>query len=296
MYGLPAGVATFGLVTWLIYGFPADPLQPFSQLSVGLAQLLEHNAGGHIAFFWGRISFTGHWLFFPTALLLKTPLPFLCLVAFGAFVILRHHRQDWRYWVPLASAAAMLSIAMLSRINLGVRYLLPLYPLAAMIAGLGAGRLVTVRSPARLGLLGLLLVGQLAAPALSWPDYLVYFNLLAGREPQRLLVDSDLDWGQDVNRVAPELRCRGIAQVATALHTNADLSRQGFPPYTELDGYEPTTGWIVISLTRLAFGSGPPPFDGYRWLERHAPVALIGKTVRLYYIDPATPVSGAEAK
>ncbi len=48
---------------------------------------------------------------------------------------------------------------------------------------------------------------------------------------------------------------------------------------------EPTTGWIVISLTRVAFGTAAPPFDGYRWLERYTSVAMIGKTVRLYYIE-----------
>ena len=42
--------------------------------------------------------------------------------------------------------------------------------------------------------------------AANFPDHLAYFNVLAGAEPEHLLVDSDLDWGQDVNRVASELR------------------------------------------------------------------------------------------
>ena len=89
-----------------------------------------------------------------------------------------------------------------------------------------------------------------------------------------------------MNRIAAELRRRDIGQVATALHGNADLSRHGFPNFSEMEWDEPTTGWIVISLTRWAFGTAAPPFDGYGWLERYAPVALIGKTVRLYYVPP----------
>ena len=43
----------------------------------------------------------------------------------------------------------------------------------------------------------------------------------------------------------------------------------------------------MISLTQWAFGTNPPPFDGYAWLKALDPVAMIGKTVRLYYVDPA---------
>jgi hypothetical protein len=54
-----------------------------------------------------------------------------------------------------------------------------------------------------------------------------------------------------------------------------------------LDWYQPATGWIVISLTQWAFGANPAPYDGYAWLKSFDPVATIGKTVRLYYVDPA---------
>jgi hypothetical protein len=129
-------------------------------------------------------------------------------------------------------------------------------------------------------------MGQVVISAAAHPDYIPYFNFLAGREPERLLVDSDLDWGQDVNRVAAELRVRGVRHVAAALQGNADLSRYGFPSFNDLEYAEPTTGWIVISATQFAFGTSAPPFDGYRWLQAFEPVAIIGKTVRLYYIDP----------
>ena len=284
--GLPGGILAFCFVLWLVYGGPADPLHPFEQLFAGVREVLEHNAKGHISFFCGQISFAGHWLFFPTALLIKTPVFALLLAAVGAIVILRRHRRDWRYAMVLGSAGAILGIAMLGRIDLGVRYVLPLYPLTAIIAGIGAAGVASRRSWVGSGMVGCLMLGQAAVAAASWPDYLPYFNVLAGSHPERLLVDSDLDWGQDVNRVAAELQRRGIRDVATALHGNADLSRHGFPRYTELEWDEPATGWIVVSQTRWSFGTGAPPFDGYRWLKRYAPVSMIGKTVRLYYIDP----------
>jgi hypothetical protein len=284
LLGLAAGIGTSALAIYLVYGCPADPTQPFRQLSAGVTEVLEHNAKGHVSFFCGLASFSGNWLFFPTALAVKTPLPFLCLFGVAAFVILRDLRQDWRYLTPLASAAALLGIAMLSHLNLGSRYLLPLYPLMAIVAGTGAAHLLRIKNWGY-ALVGGLLIGQVSTSVAAGPDYLAYFNPLAGAHPEKLLVDSDLDWGQDVNRVATELQKRGITQVATALHSNADFSRHGFPPYSEMEWDEPATGWIAISLTRLAFGQSAPPFDGYRWLERYTPVATIGKTVRLYHIE-----------
>lgn len=282
--GLCAAIAGSALVIWLMYGCSSDPVQPFRQLSAGVAEVLAHNAKGHISFFCGQISFTGSWFFFPTALLMKTPLPFLFLFGFGVLAIFQHHRHDWRYLGPLASAAVIVIVAMISRLNLGSRYILPFYPLAAIVAGIGARQLLN-RSWVGHGVIGVFVAGQILVSVNTGPDYLAYFNPIAGSHPEKVLVDSDLDWGQDINRVAVELQRRGIKQVATALHNYADLSQHGFPAYSEMEWDEPSTGWVVISLTRWAFGTAEAPFDGYRWLERYTPVAIIGKTVRLYYIE-----------
>ena len=285
LLALSLPVGAFALTIWIVYGCPSDPLLPLRHLWAGVQELARNNTTGHEAFFWGEVGGRGWWLFFPTAFLVKTPLPFIMLSGYGAVHLVREHRQQWRRLVPLASAAAMLLVAITSDINLGVRYILTVYPMLAIVAGIGAAHLWAVRSSiARAGVV-LLLAGQIAVSVLAHPDYLAYFNLLAGPRPERLLVDSDLDWGQDVNRVATELHARGIHQVAAALHGNADLRRHGFPPFTELQWHERVSGWIVISLTQLSFGTSAPPYDGFRWLQAFEPVATIGKTVRLYYLD-----------
>jgi hypothetical protein len=282
-----AGIAAFGVTVWVVYGYPSDPFQPFYHLWAGIEEAAEHNARGHQSFFCGQVSNKGHWLLFPVVLLVKTPLPFLVLAAFGTLVVLRQRRQEWRCLIPLACVMAVLTVATFSRIQLGVRYILPLYPMLAMTAGIGAASLFASRSIKSWALLTLLIFGQLGVSVANFPDYLAYFNVLAGADPERLLVDSDLDWGQDVDRVATELRARGIGRVFTALQATADLSRHGFPAHGDLDWYQPATGWIVISLTQWAFGTNPPPYDGYAWLTALDPVETIGKTVRLYYADPS---------
>jgi hypothetical protein len=284
-------MAAFGLAVWVVYCCPADPLQPFQQLWAGIEEVAQHNARGHDSFFCGRVSREGHWLFFPTVLLVKTPLPFLVLSGVGTLIVLRQHRREWRYLIPVAGVMAILAVAMASRIDLGVRYILPLYPMLAMIAGIGARSLFVTRSIRSCILLTVLIIGQLSVVAMNFPDYLAYFNVFAGAEPERLLVDSDLDWGQDVNRVAAELQARRIGRVFAALQGSLDLSRHGFPAHGDLDWHQPATGWIVISLTQWAFGTNPPPYDGYAWLKAFAPVATIGRTVRLYYVDPSNPAA-----
>jgi hypothetical protein len=111
-----------------------------------------------------------------------------------------------------------------------------------------------------------------------------YFNQLAGRQPERVLLDSDLDWGQDLGRLADTLRARGVPQLWIAYHGTVDLSRQWLPPYTELPPDQPVTGWIAASLFRLALGSPGGPIDAYAWLRPYQPVARVGHSILLYYI------------
>jgi hypothetical protein len=116
------------------------------------------------------------------------------------------------------------------------------------------------------------------------PDYLPYFNQLAGGHPERILLDSDLDWGQDLGRLADTLRSRGVPYVWIAYHGKVDLSRQGLPPFTELPPEQPVTGWVAASLFSLALGEQGGPIDSYAWLRPYQPVARVGHSILLYYI------------
>ena len=42
---------------------------------------------------------------------------------------------------------------------------------------------------------GLLVAWMLLSVAIHHPNYLAYFNELAGKNPQNILVDSNYDWG-----------------------------------------------------------------------------------------------------
>ena len=124
---------------------------------------------------------------------------------------------------------------------------------------------------------------MLVTSARTWPDYLAYFNPVAGSHPERLLVDSNLDWGQDLYRLADTVRARRIDSIRVHYFGSSQLSSVGLTNARRLARDERTTGWVAASETFLA---GVWSDTSLRWLARRTPVARIGPSMRLYYIAP----------
>lgn len=280
-------IGSFLLTVWVVFGCQTDPLYGIVSLAHGVGELLAFAGHGEPAYFLGEINAHGSWAFFPVLLLVKSPLPFLLAVAIGTVVLLRRQRRDWRRMAPLVGAVAIIASVMPSTINMGLRHVLPALPLLAVVAGVGLGRLLAgpLVSP-RAALAALIAVWLVGETAVTAPNYLSYFNQLAFGEPQRIVVGSDLDWGQDVKPLIAALKKRQVTRVHLALHTSSDLRKHDVPPFETMYPGEPTTGWIAISEQIRAFYCG-----GYRWLDAYQPVARIGSSIRLYYVagPPAPP-------
>jgi 4-amino-4-deoxy-L-arabinose transferase-like glycosyltransferase len=255
----------------------------------GIVAVKAHNDTGHRSYLLGRVSLDGWWYFYLVTLAVKTPLP---LLVGGPLGLAWLARTGWRARDGWALAPAVLVLAILtfasafSRINIGVRHVLILYPFLA----LGAAYLLTrtwrvlaaVRDRrARLAgraALGILMLWQLSTLWRAYPDYLPYFNE-AVRYPQRVLVDSDLDWGQDLKRLEIRARALSIPQLHLAYLGTADLSREALPPLEMLKPRQPVSGWVAISA--LARTRNP---NDYLWLDGYTPLERIGKSIDLYYI------------
>jgi hypothetical protein len=270
-----------GATIWLVYGCSADPLDGFKELALGIRDLVAFSADGAPSYFLGEIRSHGWWTFFPVLLLVRTPLPFLLAVGYGVAVMVRHDRADWRRMAPLVAATAMLAAVLPSPINIGLRHILPIYGLLGIVAARGLAHLldrVRLGGPGPLAA-ALVLGGHIACSLAAHPDYLAYFNALAGEEPERIVVGSDLDWGQDVRRLAETLAERHIERPSIAVHTSADIRRQGIPDFNLLYPYERATGWVAISAEMRQFYCA-----GYRWLDAYPVVERIGRSIKLYHI------------
>jgi hypothetical protein len=159
------------------------------------------------AFLMGEYSETGWRHFFIITFLVKTPIPFILLLIIGA-VFTR------RYGAGLAAEGMLLLpvgfywlFAIMGNLNIGNRHLLPVYPLLIVFTS-KVGRVFDSWRPRRLALaLSLLVAWNAVETALIYPHFLTYFNQIAGgpRNGHRWLVDSNLDWGQDLKGLAKYL-------------------------------------------------------------------------------------------
>jgi hypothetical protein len=255
----------------------------------GLVAVEAHNNTGHLSYLLGQVRTDGWWYFYLVALAVKTPLPLLLAGPLGLVWMAAQgsgRGDPWRV-APLLIAASLLAFASgFSHINIGIRHVLILYPFLALggaYAGMRAWRAAAglkaprARLAARTALLALL-TWQMSTLVSAYPDYLPYFNA-AVRHPERVLVDSDLDWGQDLYRLEQRAAQLQIAHLHLAYRGTADLSREPLPPFDVLPPHHPQSGWVAVSLlarTRAA--------DDYAWLDTWQPVEHIGKTIDLYYI------------
>jgi 4-amino-4-deoxy-L-arabinose transferase-like glycosyltransferase len=272
-------------MAYLIADSPVFPLKDFF---IGIWYQMKHNERGHKTYLLGEYSTHGWWYFFPVVFLIKTPLGFLVFAAIGSIVsaIKSIRMKRWQFFVPLLSATAIMISVMPANLNLGVRYILIVYPLLAIVGGYGAAYLLKLQKLRIIGrvIFVIFLTWFIFSSSFSHPDYIAYFNELAARSPERFRNDSDLDWGQDLKRLSIELKHRNVKKLKLAYFGSADPEKFNLPPFTTLNRHQTTTGWIAISVCKLKDVYGTPPHDGFAWLEKYKPLATIGKSIKLYNI------------
>jgi hypothetical protein len=261
------------------------------ELAEGIMALKAHNDTGHLSYLFGQLKAGGWWYFYLVDLAVKTPLPLL-LTGIPGLALLAH--RGWKSGNPWQLTPAALFLALLafaslfSRINIGVRHVLILYPFLALGAAHALRRLWGQRAVFFRLLAGSLLLWQLGDCGRAWPDYFPWFNELA-RDPQTMLTDSDLDWGgQDLKRLEARLAALGIRQFSLAYEGTADLRREPLPETTVLRPGIPVSGWVAVTALARAHAK-----QGYAWLNRYQPVERIGAAIDLYHIPteqaPAPP-------
>lgn len=287
------------VVLWALYGFRVLPY--WTVISSQIWDL----SSGHEAYLLGDYSTDGWWYYFVIAFLAKTPVPTLLLAAWGAIVLLRTHTERWQAAVLLVPPAMLFTAFVVSEGKaIGLRYLLPVYPFLFVSAG-GILRTAWATSqPWRRRAAAGLCAGLLLTVARIHPDHLTYFNEVAGGpdEGHTILVDSNLDWGQDLKGLKTWMDAHGLARIKLSYFGSVDPALYGLEydwlpsfvlPRGDVDSVElPTTGWIAISVTNRVgvymdqYGYGK---DLYDWLDPYEPVARIGHSIWVYNIPSGMP-------
>ena len=257
-FAIAVGVCLFTVWAAYFFSFGKVPVWnvslPAWEYFDGIRVALKHNSNGHPAYLLGEARTFGWWYYFPVALAVKTPLALLALLAVGIGVCWSNRRRVV-YLMPLAFSLGILLPAMAGNVNIGVRHVLPVYLAFSVMAALGLVHLARLSDrKAWAGAAALVLVLWLAATgALHHPDYIPYFNELVGGQPDRVLCDSDYDWGQDTKRLAARLRQLGATQLNYGYVGSADMTfletYPGLPPIRNIHPVQPAEGWTAVCPT-----------------------------------------------
>ena len=292
-----AAVLTGAIFIWAVYGFTFGEVSgwgirlPAPIFFDGVRSALAHNETGHAAYLLGEISNRGWWYFFPVALAVKTPLGWMLLALLGAGVCYMR-RARLVYWLPVAFSLGILLPAMTSHVNIGLRHILPIFAGFSILAAIGLMLLIEHAARTRwTGLAGAaLVVWMVISGAGSHPDYLGYFNEIARDQPERFLLDSDYDWGQNDIRLARRLRELGASSVAFSEFNFTPQQLQiwpGLPPVHPINPLAPYEGWNVVSPTRWMLRRYGITDNRQPWFPYLRPEEKVG-SLWLYYIPPGS--------
>jgi tetratricopeptide (TPR) repeat protein len=197
------------------------------------------------AFAIGRYSIDGWWWYFPLCFAIKNTLPALVLALGGLGIACRDVLRGLLQRVPLTPTAyaslAPLGILVVlwttfltSRLNIGERHMLPSYPALIVLAG---GTLQAVRTAWGRRLVIALVALHTIDVVSHWPHSLAYFNQVVPRgRAYRWLVDSNLDWGQDLLRLRTWLdRHADPREPVYACYFGSDLVERVLPQAESID-------------------------------------------------------------
>ena len=246
---------------------------------------LDTETGEFGSYLLGEWTPQGHWYYNAVAFAVKTPLPLLLLLAASLWALRRcgisAREASFAFGPPLL---LLVLLAGFNRAGIGLRYLLPAYPFLFLAV---ASVLTRVSERTAVAISAAALAWYIAIAVWVHPAYLAYFNVMAGgpAKGHRYLVDSNLDWGQDLYRLAPARSELEVAEPIGLLyfgHVDPGLYGIEYQPVPA----RPAPGVFAVSSTFLMgvpYVSVEPggrmtrvPRDQAAWLRELEPVRRLG--------------------
>ncbi len=286
-----AGTLIAGIAALLVsigYGFPNGLMNYYS----GFQHINADFDLSQPSFLWGEHSTAGFWYYYLLAQWWKTPIP--ALILFGAALATidvrgTAARRDWLF--VLLPIGVFHLAAMFYRPNIGVRHILPVFPFVFLATGAVVQRALVAGWRSQLAI-GVLAFWYLAGTLHARPHFLAYFNELAGGPDNGIdyLIDSNLEWGQDIHGLRDYIDRIQPAAVRAAVFSPLPLEEQGVVAapikLRDLVWPEEDVTYFVgpYHLQRRSFG-GENPALRFRWLERYVPIDKIGWSIFVYRIS-----------
>ena len=293
-----------------------DFLRGLAHYLLGLLMAIHRAASGNTMFFLGEISAEGWPHYFPLVFLLKEPLTFhFCFLISIIFLIfqLKNILKEKGFKELKKSLSLHFNLLALfifvilywlvslkSKLNLGVRHLLPVFPFSYIIASVCLEKIIREKYlNLKIIFFSFLFLWQIVSVIKSFPYFLSYFNELIGGPKNGFLytTDSNLDWGQDLKRLALWVEKQKIEKIYL------DYFGGGDPSYYLKEKYLPWNGkndpsllkkpaFLAVSVNSLQSGRALPGKNFnedtlfYYWLFKYEPpVYKVGYSIFVYFLE-----------
>ena len=271
-------------------------LLPESYL-IGMADV-RNMSDFYTSFALGRTYPHGVWFYFPLAFVIKSSSAFLLLFALALYAVGSRKLAYWREILYLTVPASFhFLIAIVSRMNIGVRHILPVYAFLAVLIG-GAVWALVQRQRSWAYVAGALLAYQAFTGLRAYPAYIPYANEFWGGPSQtwHLLSDSNADWGQQLKATKRYLDANNIHDCWAVYFAEGvvDMGGYGVPcrPLPTMDSMwmeedlvapPEIDGTILISAGDLSgFEFGPGKLNPYEEFKSIKPVGNIQHGIYVY--------------
>ncbi|MFF4504472.1 ArnT family glycosyltransferase [Streptomyces sp. NPDC001401] len=229
-------------------------------------------------FLFGHLYTGSRWYYLPAALLVKTPLGMLALWAAGAVVLVAVRRLRPAAPYVLVPAGVLLAAAMTGSRDFGTRYAI----FVPMFLAVAAGCVLAVRWRWAPLVTGALVLFVAVSSLLTYPYYLPYsIEAFGGPAKTHLrLHDSNVDWGQDLGRLADRLHERYRGERIWLVYKGS-----GVPSYYGIDASDPrkvpsrqVRGLLVVSDSAAAKARGRLA----ALIRSSRPVDDVGHSITIY--------------
>lgn len=276
------------VLNWLVYAFSMRSelnselfLGPIYKFIEGLQMVRSHSATGHLAYLNGEVKSSGWWYYFPLTLWYKMTLAELILVGTSFILFLKKRRLRLRFFeefLILLPPSLFLLISLFTKIDIGIRHVLIVLPFLFIFIS----RLTLVKKSLIKAILYFLVFIQIVIGISAYPNYIAYFNQIAGGSKGGIkhLADSNLDWNQNGKRFAIYAQKHGIKKVYQDCGNGHPFTYYGveFAPLPS----QPQEGVMVVCAQQLLM-----PLDGVdpSWLKKYPPDDIIGYGIYVWLFD-----------
>lgn len=275
-----------------LHFFENNPfLRAIGHYILGIFLVFGRVGGGSATFILGHFSETSISWFFPVAWLIKTPLSVIILLisSFALFIKKGNFRKNWWLnYLLLVPIVIYWAVTLKGSLNIGIRHLLPTVPFVLLFIGSQMRPFIVTGISFKQIIISALTLWLVVSTLISFPFYMSYFNeLTLGQNRYDLLVDSSLDWGQDLKRLAKYTKDNQI-DIIKLDYFGGSVPENYIPGTIKwYSGYGPTTGWLAISATFYQMSRMYGEKEGkwsYDWLREYEPVTIIGDSILVFHI------------